>query len=74
MYNILVCDDEKDIVSALNIYLSAEGYRVLTAFDGLEALRLLDREEEVAPEELLPLFRWDKLPRKDLTLSIGEKI
>lgn len=45
MYNILVCDDEKDIVSALNIYLSAEGYRVLTAFDGLEALRLLDREE-----------------------------
>ena len=45
MYNILVCDDEKDIVSALHIYLSAEGYRVLTAFDGLEALRLLDREE-----------------------------
>ena len=35
---------------------------------------LLDREEEVAPEELLPLFRWDTLPRKDLTLSIGEKI
>ncbi len=34
MYNILVCDDEKDIVSALHIYLSAEGYRVLTAFDG----------------------------------------
>lgn len=45
MYTILVCDDEKDIVSALNIYLSAEGYRVLTAFDGPEALRLLDREE-----------------------------
>ncbi len=42
MYNILVCDDEKDIVSALHIYLSAEGYRVLTAFDGPEALRLLD--------------------------------
>ena len=45
MYNILVCDDEKDIVSALHIYLSAEGYRVLTAFVGPEALRLLDREE-----------------------------
>ena len=45
MYNILVCDDEKDIVSALNIYLSAEGYRVLTAYDGYQALRLLDREE-----------------------------
>ena len=45
MYTILVCDDEKDIVSALNIYLSAEGYRVLTAYDGYQALRLLDREE-----------------------------
>ena len=28
MYNILVCDDEKDIVEALGIYLSAEGYQV----------------------------------------------
>ena len=45
MYTILVCDDERDIVSALNIYLSAEGYRVLTAYDGYQALRLLDREE-----------------------------
>lgn len=45
MYTILACDDEKDIVSALNIYLSAEGYRVLTAYDGYQALRLLDREE-----------------------------
>ena len=45
MYTILVCDDEKDIVSALNIYLSAEGYRVLTAYDGYQALRLLEREE-----------------------------
>ena len=45
MYTILVCDDEKDMVSALNIYLSAEGYRVLTAYDGYQALRLLDREE-----------------------------
>ena len=29
MYNILICDDERDIVSALRIYLSAEGYRIL---------------------------------------------
>ena len=34
MYNILVCDDEKDIVSALKIYLSAEGYRVFEAYNG----------------------------------------
>ena len=32
MYNILVCDDEKDIVSALKIYLEAEGFKVLTAY------------------------------------------
>ena len=38
MYNILVCDDEKDIVSALRIYLTAEGYRVFEAGNGAEAL------------------------------------
>ncbi|MCI8448234.1 MAG: response regulator transcription factor, partial [Eubacterium sp.] len=37
MYNILVCDDEKDIVSAIRIYLSSEGYQVFEAFNGTEA-------------------------------------
>ena len=45
MYNILICDDEKDIVSALEIYLQAEGYRTFAAYDGREALSVLDREE-----------------------------
>ena len=45
MYNILVCDDEKDIVSALRIYLTAEGYRVLEAGNGAEALEVIDRED-----------------------------
>ena len=45
MYNILICDDEKDIVSALRIYLEAEGYNVREAYDGLEALDILGREE-----------------------------
>lgn len=44
MYNILVCDDEKDIVAALKIYLEAEGYTVFAAYDGREALELLRRE------------------------------
>ena len=35
MYNIIVCDDERDIVSALEIYLTAEGYHVLRAENGL---------------------------------------
>ena len=45
MYNILVCDDEKDIVSALRIYLTAEGYQVYEAFNGKEALEVLSRQE-----------------------------
>ena len=44
MNTILVCDDEADIVSALKIYLTAEGYRVLTAGNGRQALEILDRE------------------------------
>ncbi|MCI8284313.1 MAG: response regulator transcription factor [Firmicutes bacterium] len=38
MYNILICDDEKDIVSALKIYLSSEEYRLFEAYNGDEAL------------------------------------
>ena len=43
MYSVLVCDDEQDIVSALKIYLTADGYNVLTAGNGREALELLER-------------------------------
>ena len=45
MYNILVCDDEKDIVSALNIYLTSEGYHVFSAYNGKEALSLMQKED-----------------------------
>lgn len=45
MYNILVCDDEKDIVSALTIYLQAEGYQVFGASNGLQALETLRHEQ-----------------------------
>lgn len=41
MANILVCDDDKDIVEAIDIYLTQEGYHVLKAYDGEEALRVL---------------------------------
>ena len=44
MRHVLVCDDEKDIVAALKIYLEAEGYHVLTAFNGREALDVFARE------------------------------
>ena len=40
-----MCDDERDIVSALRIYLEPEGYRVLEAYNGQEALDVLSREQ-----------------------------
>ena len=46
MQTILICDDDRDIVSALSIYLRAEGYGAVPAYNGREALRLL-RERDV---------------------------
>ena len=43
--NILVCDDDRAIVDAIEIYLSQEGYTVLKAYDGLEAIRMLEENE-----------------------------
>ncbi len=45
MYHILICDDEKDIVSALKIYLNDENYRLFVAYNGQEALEIMAREE-----------------------------
>ena len=45
MTNILVCDDEKDIVAALKIYLGGEGYQVYEAYNGCEALEILEETE-----------------------------
>ena len=44
MYNILVCDDDKEIVKAVEIYLSKEGYNILKAYNGEEALKILEKE------------------------------
>ena len=45
MQTILVCDDDREIVEAIEIYLRQEGYRVLKAYDGEEALRILKEQE-----------------------------
>ena len=45
MYNILVVDDDKEIVESIEIYLNNEGYKVFKAYDGLEALDILMRED-----------------------------
>ena len=70
MYNILVCDDDREIVEAIEIYLSQEGYKVLKAYDGEEALKLLDKHK-------VDLLIIDvMMPRLDgirATLKIREK-
>ena len=45
MYRVLVCDDEKDIVSALEIYLMSEGYEVVKTYNGREALEAVKLQE-----------------------------
>lgn len=45
MYNILICDDETDIRSALRIYLSGDGYNIFEAENGREALEIIDKED-----------------------------
>ena len=45
MYNVLVCDDERDIVSALKIYLTSEGHNVIEAYNGKEAVDIVSKQE-----------------------------
>ena len=45
MYNILVCDDDKEIVEAIEIYLTKEGYNILKAYNGEEALKIINKNE-----------------------------
>ena len=45
MYNVLVCDDDKDIVEAISIYLETAGYGVVKAYDGFEALDKLKNKD-----------------------------
>lgn len=44
-YNVLICDDEKDIVSALKIYLSSEDYNTFEAYNGKEALQIVEKND-----------------------------
>ena len=70
MYNVLVCDDDREIVEAMEIYLSQEGYKVLKAYDGEEALKVLDREKV---DLLIIDVMMPKLDGIRATLKIREK-
>lgn len=45
LYNVLICDDDRDIVSALDIYLTSEGYQTFHAYNGQQALELAESQE-----------------------------
>ena len=69
-YTILVCDDDKAIVDAIEIYLRQEQYQVLKAYDGMEALKLLEENEVhlILMDVMMP-----KLDGLKATIKIREK-
>lgn len=44
MNTILVCDDDREIVDAIEIYLTQEGYRILKAYDGIQAVDMMQKK------------------------------
>ena len=70
MFNVLVCDDDKEIVEAIEIYLRQEGYNVLKAYDGQEAIKVLDSTEV---DLLIIDVMRPKLDGIRATLKIREK-
>lgn len=70
MSKILVCDDDKEIVEAISIYLEQEGYQVRKAFDGEEALKIIENE---AIDLLIIDVMMPKLGGIEATFQIREK-
>lgn len=70
MMNILVCDDDREIVDAIEIYLSQEGYNILKAYDGMQALQVMGKEEV---HLLIIDVMMPKLDGIRATLKIREK-
>lgn len=67
---ILVCDDDKEIVDAIEIYLSQEGYQILKAYDGLQAVSMMEKHEI---QLLIIDIMMPKLEGLRATLKIREK-
>ena len=70
MFKILVCDDDKEIVEAIEIYLTQEGYQVLKAYDGEEAIKTLKAEHV---DLLIMDIMMPKLDGIRATLKIREE-
>ena len=56
MYQVLICDDQPDIVNALKIYLKPEGYELLTAANGKEALELASQVDLILMDIMMPIM------------------
>lgn len=69
MTNILVCDDDKEIVDAIEIYLQQEGYQIYKAYDGEQAIRIL---KETNIQLLIMDIMMPKLDGIHATLKIRE--
>ncbi len=67
---ILVCDDDKEIAAAVDIYLTAEGYRVIKAYDGLQALEQLQNNPDV--QLILMDIMMPRLDGMHATMKIRE--
>lgn len=70
MSKILVCDDDREIVEAIKIYLEREGYEVVTAYDGEEAVAIIEREKI---DLLIIDIMMPKLGGLEATFQIREK-
>ena len=67
---ILVCDDDKEIAAVVDIYLTAEGYEVLQAYDGFQALEILEKRPDV--QLVLMDIMMPRLDGVHATLKIRE--
>ena len=56
MYRVLICDDQPDIVNALKIYLKPEGYELLTAANGQEAVELAKNADLILMDIMMPVM------------------
>lgn len=71
MYNILICDDDKDIVDAIEIYLKQEGFNIFKAYDGVEAIEILKKNNDI--HLLIIDIMMPKLDGIHATLKIREE-
>ena len=70
MAKILVCDDDKEIVEAIEIYLTQDGHQVLEAYDGIEAVEILKKE---SVDLLIMDFMMPRMDGIRMTMKLREK-